>query len=99
MPPKKIPMRMCVGCRQMNPKKELIRVVRTQLGDAEEGENPTCVVSIDRTGKAPGRGAYLCQSVECLEKAVKTRALERALEQKIEPEVFEQLKREMTGDG
>ena len=79
---RKIPMRMCVGCREMKPKMELLRIVKPQEGDA----------SIDRTGKAQGRGAYVCQNIECLKKAQKTRALERALEAKIEDDVFEQLK-------
>ena len=80
--PKKIPMRMCVACRQMRPKKELVRIVRTPEGP----------VVRDRTGRANGRGAYLCGSLDCLNKAVKTRALERALEAKIEPELIEELK-------
>ena len=78
---RKIPMRMCVGCREMKPKMELTRVVKPQEGDC----------AIDFTGKAPGRGAYVCKSAECLKKAQKTRALERALDAKIEENVFEQL--------
>ncbi len=78
---RKIPMRMCVGCREMKPKAELLRVVKPQDGDC----------AIDRTGKAPGRGAYVCESAECLKKAQKSRALERALDAKIEDGVFEQL--------
>ena len=78
---RKIPMRMCVGCREMKPKMELTRVVKPQEGDC----------AIDFTGKAPGRGAYVCKSTECLKKAQKTRALERALDAKIEATVFEQL--------
>ena len=78
---RKIPMRMCVGCREMKPKMELTRVVKPQEGDC----------AIDFTGKAPGRGAYVCNSAECLKKAQKTRALERALDAKIEENVFEQL--------
>ena len=82
MPKKrKIPMRMCVGCREMKPKAELLRVVKPQEGDC----------AIDRTGKAPGRGAYVCENAECLKKAQKSRALERALEAKIDDAVFEQL--------
>ena len=79
--PRKIPMRMCVGCREMKPKMTLLRVVKPQDGDAR----------IDRTGKAPGRGAYVCDDIECLKKARKSRALERALDCKIEDQVFEQL--------
>ena len=78
---RKIPMRMCVGCREMKPKMELTRVVKPQEGD--------CAIYF--TGKAPGRGAYVCKSAECLKKAQKTRALERALDAKIEENVFEQL--------
>ncbi len=78
---RKVPMRMCVGCREMKPKMELIRVVKPQEGDC----------ALDFTGKAPGRGAYVCASVECLKKAQKTRALERALDAKIDENVFSQL--------
>ena len=79
---KKIPMRMCVSCREMRPKKELTRVVRTPEG----------TVVIDPTGRANGRGAYLCLKTACLDKAVKSRALERALETKIEPETYDTLR-------
>ena len=82
---KKIPMRQCLGCREMKPKKELIRVVR-----APEG-----TISLDFRGKAPGRGAYLCRSGECLKKALKSKALERAFSAQIPPEVHERLQREM----
>lgn len=85
MKPRKVPMRMCVGCREMKPKKELIRIVRNEQGFA----------LIDKTSKEPGRGAYICPNAICLEKAVKTRALERALEIKIDETVFTQLKEEL----
>ena len=85
--PRKIPMRMCVGCREMKPKASLLRVVKPQEGDAH----------IDRTGKAAGRGAYVCESIECLKKAEKIRALDRALDTKIEPEVFRALENQITG--
>ena len=87
--PRKIPMRMCVGCREMKPKAQLLRLVRPQEGE----------VRIDRTGKAPGRGAYVCDRIECLRKAQKSRALERALEKPIEAEVFEQLERQIAPEG
>ena len=87
--PRKIPMRMCVGCREMKPKKELLRVVKPQDGDAH----------IDRTGKASGRGAYVCDDIECLKKARKTRALERALDCAIEAEVFDQLEKQILPAG
>ena len=79
--PRKIPMRMCVGCREMKPKAQLLRVVKPQEGDAH----------IDATGKAQGRGAYVCGRIECLRKAKKSRALERALEAQIGEDVFSQL--------
>ena len=79
--PRKIPMRMCVGCREMKPKVKLLRVVKPQEGEAH----------IDRTGKSPGRGAYICPQVECFRKARKSRALERALDAKIDEAVFAQL--------
>ena len=79
---KKIPMRMCVSCREMQPKKELVRVVRTPEGE----------VVLDTTGRANGRGAYLCKKSACLEKAIKSRALERALETKIEADTYDTLR-------
>ncbi len=82
---KKIPMRMCVGCRAMKEKRSLVRVVRTEDGGAK----------VDPTGKMNGRGAYVCPDAECLRRAVKSRALDRALEVKISPEVMEQLASEV----
>ena len=79
--PRKIPMSMCVGCREMKPKVQLLRVVKPQDGDAH----------IDRTGRTPGRGAYICGRAECLRLARKSRALERALQTTIDAEVFAQL--------
>ena len=91
--PKKIPQRQCVGCREMKEKRELIRVVRSPEGE----------VSLDFKGKKPGRGAYLCPDPECLKKARKSRALERAFSQALPAEVYEGLEAEMgkggTGDG
>jgi predicted RNA-binding protein YlxR (DUF448 family) len=84
--PRKIPMRMCVGCREMKPKQSLLRVVKPQEGDAH----------IDRTGKAPGRGAYVCDNIECLKKAEKIRALDRALDTKIEEGVFRALEKQIS---
>ena len=83
MKPKKIPMRMCVGCREMKPKRELIRVVRSPEG----------AVSMDTTGKKPGRGAYLCRGAAGLARALKH--LERQLEVQLTPEVVEQLQATM----
>lgn len=68
MKPKKIPMRMCVGCREMKPKRELLRVVRSPEGE----------VSFDLTGRKPGRGAYVCRDEACFLRAVKQKQLERA---------------------
>lgn len=83
--PKKIPMRMCVGCREMKPKKELLRVVRT----------PEDEILIDFTGKKSGRGAYVCPEENCLQKAVKQRQLDRALERTISNEVIQNLSRQI----
>jgi len=81
MKPKKIPMRMCVGCREMKPKRELIRVVRA----------PDGTVSLDPVGKKPGRGAYVCRSENCLKRAIKQRQLERQLEVQLSEEVAQAL--------
>ena len=78
---KKIPMRQCVGCREMKAKKELVRVVRSPEGE----------ISLDFRGKAPGRGAYVCPQAECLRRAIKSRALERALDCQIPQEIYDQL--------
>ena len=90
MKTRKAPMRMCVGCREMKPKKDLIRVVRP----ADEG-----VPFVDRTSKAAGRGAYICKDIECLKKAVKSNALSRALETKIDDEVEASLEKEIIRSG
>ncbi len=82
---KKIPMRKCVGCGEMKPKKELMRILRT-----EENE-----FVVDATGKKNGRGAYLCRSTECFRMAVKNKGLERSFKQAIPPEVYEKLEKEM----
>ncbi|MDD6090690.1 MAG: YlxR family protein [Clostridiales bacterium] len=87
---KKIPVRQCLGCREMKPKRELIRVVRSPEG----------TVSLDFRGKASGRGAYVCPNPQCLKKAIRARALERAFSVQIPPEIYERLEREMeAGDG
>lgn len=84
---KKIPLRQCLGCREMKPKKELIRVVRSPDGE----------ISLDFKGKASGRGAYLCPEPACLKKAVRAKALERALSVSIPPETYEKLREQMEG--
>lgn len=82
MKQRKVPLRKCVGCMEQKPKKELVRVSKTKDG----------LVSLDLTGKAHGRGAYLCNSKACLEKAVKKKALNRALETEISNEILEEIK-------
>lgn len=82
---KKIPQRMCTGCMEMKPKKELIRVVKNKENE----------ISIDLHGKKPGRGAYICRDIQCLEKAVKAKRLERNLECKISDEIYDKLKEEI----
>ena len=83
--PKKIPMRQCLGCREMKPKRELLRVVRSPEG----------AVSLDLRGKASGRGAYVCPNTECLKRAIKAKALTRAVETEIPQEVYDALLKEM----
>ena len=85
MKPRKIPMRMCVGCREMKEKRELIRIVRTPEGET----------LIDPTGKKSGRGAYVCRSPECLKRAIKQKQLERQLQVSLTDEVNEALMAEM----
>ena len=83
--PKKIPMRQCVGCREMKEKKSLIRVVKSPEGE----------VSLDFKGKLPGRGAYVCPNPECLKRARKSRGLERAFSAPLPPEVWDGLEAQM----
>lgn len=85
MKKKKISLRMCVSCREMKPKKDLVRIVKT----------PTNDTIFDRIGKAPGRGAYICCDINCLEKAIKSKAIDRALEQKITDNIFNELREEL----
>ena len=85
--PKTIPIRQCIGCRTQKPKNQLIRVVRSPEGE----------VSLDFRGKAPGRGAYLCRDAACLKKALKSKALERALNVPIPEEIRSRLLAEMEG--
>ena len=82
---KKIPVRKCVGCGEMKPKKELIRILRTENGE----------FVVDAGGKTTGRGAYICRSVECFQKAAKSRGLERSFKQEIPREVYDRLEKEM----
>lgn len=79
--PRKTPLRMCVGCREMKPKKELIRAVRSPEGE----------VSLDPTGKKAGRGAYVCMNADCLKRALKQKQLDRALEAHLDEAATQQL--------
>ena len=83
---KKIPMRMCTGCGEMKPKKELVRVVKSPEGE----------VSLDLTGKKPGRGAYVCRSAGCLKAARKARRLERAFSCRIPDTVYDRMEEELS---
>lgn len=85
MKQKRVPLRMCLGCQEMKPKKELIRVVKSKENE----------ISVDFTGKKAGRGAYICKSVECFQKARKTKRLERAFEASISDEVYSTLENEL----
>ena len=79
--PKKIPQRLCTGCGEMKPKKELVRVVKPKDGE----------VALDLTGRANGRGAYICKSLSCLQAAHKARRFEKAFSCKIPDEVYERM--------
>ncbi|MBR3606833.1 MAG: YlxR family protein [Lachnospiraceae bacterium] len=85
---KKVPMRQCVGCGEMKPKKEMMRVVKTAEGS----------IVLDVTGKMNGRGAYLCQTMECLKKAGKNKGIERSLKRAIAAEVYDNLEKEFVKD-
>ncbi len=80
---KKIPMRMCTGCHEMKPKKELIRVVKTPEGE----------IKLDFTGKLNGRGAYICKNAECFKKAQKQNSLSRAFQTPVSLEVYAELEK------
>ncbi len=82
---KKVPMRKCTGCQEMKNKKELIRIVRNDEG----------VFSLDTTGKKPGRGAYICNSADCLEKAFKNKGLERSFKSAVPSEIYDELKTQL----
>ncbi|MGH4119930.1 RNase P modulator RnpM [Clostridium sp.] len=85
---KKIPQRMCTGCMEMKGKKELLRIVRSKEGET----------SIDLTGKKPGRGAYICKSIECFEKSFKTKRLERNLGGKVCEDIYVKLRDEINNE-
>jgi len=79
---KKIPLRTCMGCNEKKPKKELIRIVKNKNNE----------IFIDKTLKAEGRGAYICNNIECLEKVVKSKRLEKVLEKSISEEIYNSLR-------
>ncbi len=89
MKTRKTPLRMCLGCNEMKPKRELIRVVRRQ----DES------IALDATGKMPGRGAYICPTAECLTRAQKARRLEKAFSCRIDNAVYENLQQMLTEVG
>lgn len=82
---KSLPQRMCVGCREMKSKRALIRVVRSPEG----------ALSLDATGKKPGRGAYICPEEACFKQALKSRGLERALKVKIKEELWDEIQEQI----
>ena len=79
---KKQPQRTCMGCNEKKDKKDLIRIVKNKQNE----------INIDKTGKLEGRGAYICDSITCLEKAIKTKRIEKVFEQKIPDEIYERLR-------
>ncbi|MCQ2460918.1 MAG: YlxR family protein [Clostridia bacterium] len=87
MMPKKVPERRCLGCMEMKPKTDLVRVVKSK------DEN----IALDLSGKAPGRGAYICKSTECFEKAKKARRFEREFKMQIPDDVYSKLEAELNG--
>lgn len=86
---KKTPLRMCTGCGEMKPKKELVRVVKS----------PEDEISLDLTGRKPGRGAYVCRNIDCLKAARKARRFEKAFSCKIPDEVYDRMEEELLGNG
>lgn len=86
---RKVPMRQCVGCKQLKPKKELVRVVKNSEGE----------ISIDLVGKKPGKGAYVCRNTECFKAARKAKSFERSLSCSIPAEIFDSMEAELKEDG
>ncbi len=84
---RKVPLRMCVGCREMKVKKELIRIVRSPEG----------ILAIDTTGKKPGRGAYICPNIDCFNEAIKGKRIQKALEKELTLEIENSLKEQIEG--
>lgn len=89
MQPKKIPLRKCMGCGEMKPKKELVRVVKT----------PEDEIVLDLTGKRNGRGAYICRDTECLKKARKSKRIEKSFQCQIPDEVYDKMEEELKSNG
>ncbi len=88
MKPRKIPLRMCLGCGEMKPKKELIRAVKSNEGE----------ISLDLTGKKNGRGAYICRSAECFRLARKARKFEKSFQCRISDEVYDSMEKELANN-
>ena len=88
MKTKKIPLRMCLGCNEMKPKRDLIRIVKSSEGE----------VSLDFTGKKSGRGAYICRNADCFRKAKKARRFEKSLSCKIDESDYEVMENELTAE-
>ena len=86
---RKVPLRMCVGCQTVKPKKELVRIVRTPEGE----------VDVDPTGKKNGRGVYICPNVDCLTAAVKGKRLDKALEHSLRDEIIQKLRDRLGSQG
>ena len=84
---KKLPNRSCIGCNEIKLKKDLIRIVKNKEGE----------IFVDKTGKANGRGAYICNNIECLDKAMKSKRLERTFETNIDNKLYEDLRGEILG--
>lgn len=89
MPAKKVPMRMCSGCGEMKPKRELVRAVKSPDGE----------ISLDLTGKKSGRGAYVCKNMDCLKKARKAKRFERAFSCAIPDDVYRRMEEELEKNG
>lgn len=88
MKSRRVPMRMCLGCNEMKPKKELIRVVKSKEGD----------ISLDLTGKKTGRGAYICRNIECFRKARSAHRFERAFACRISEDLFDSMEDELENE-
>lgn len=96
---KRVPMRMCTGCGEMKPKKELVRVVKAPDSKSEDGTvTAQGGVSLDLTGRKPGRGAYVCRNIACLKAARKARKFERAFSCQIPSEVYDQMEEELASN-